>query len=648
MSVDDLTRLGRYRVQRELASGGMGSVVIAFDEQLQRQVAIKRLYTTEKTRRIERFEQEARIIAQLQHPNIVQVYDYGVDDEDMPYLVMELLEGEELSKIIARDGPLPLAAVASVVTEAARGLHVAHHLGVVHRDLKPANLFLSRKGGERILKILDFGIATMKRAEDSGKGGKPKLVGTPSYMSPEQAQSKTVDHRADLWSLAVVAYHALTGVIPFAGRSMVHTVMQVVHDPHAPPSTVFEGLGPSIDAFFERALSKDIDERFSSASEFAAAFAALVRPADQRPSTILVVDDEPDVETLLRRRFRRLVRRGEYELLFAGDGEAALDQLALRPDVDVVLTDLNMPGMDGLTLLRRLGQAGPALRTVVLSAYDNMANIRAAMNAGAYDFLTKPLDFDDLEATLAKAVRDARTLRRALSSIEENDALRLVVDDALMDRLLPLLRVSGDLSGETIDATIVSIDVCDMRGRVRDGAASAAFQMLNRTFDRVIPIVGSRQGIVVNFVGDAALILFQGFDHLRRAASACVAIQRAAEEVVARGEGAGPSSGGRLCIGLASGPVASGNIGSRRIQRLNYTVMGEVVSHAIALEKLAGAGQILVRRDVTIQLAPHFECSELEGSAGEELGVLHQIEWNDREEPELRPGTLTLEVEPSE
>ena len=636
-------QLGRYTVTRTLGKGGMGTVLVAFDQALDRQVAIKVLScpSEESSDLLQRFEREAQIIAQLQHPHIVQIYDYGIARDQTPYIVMELLEGEDLSQTFERMRGMPLRAVVPLVVQAVRGLQAAHRAGVIHRDLKPANLFLARQAGEQILKILDFGIATAQHTEPVPSEGVYSQAGTPSYMSPEQVRGKEIDHRTDLWSLAVVAYEALTGTVPFHGRNVPDIVMRIVQDPPIPPSRTVDSLGPAVDEFFERALAKDPDERFSSAQEFGAAFSALERSLERRAAVILVVDDEPDFEALMRVKFRRLIRRGEYELLFARDGQAALDQLALRPDVDVIITDLNMPGMDGLTLLGRLGRAGPALRAVVLSAYNDMPNIRAAMNAGAYDFLTKPLDFSDLEATLRKAVHDARELRQALRAIEENDALRLFVDDALLDRLLPLLRVSSDVSGETLDATVVSIDVHGVRRQMEQGPASAVFERLNRTFDIVVPIVNAWQGIVVSFVGDAVLAVFHGEDHLERGCNACLAARAALSRTGATDHESGSSPVAPVCIGMDSGPVVSGSIGSKTIKRLNYTVLGEVVSRALALERRAREGQFLARREVAIQLAPYFECHPLDEAPRGDLGVVYDIEGR-RTGDERRPEGSTI------
>jgi len=606
-------RLGRYTVTSTLGRGGMGTVFKAIDHTLDRMVAIKVLTHSHKNSQniLDRFEREARIIARIQHPNIVRVYDYGAAPDETPYIVMELLDGEDLSKTLGRTQRMPLRATAPLIAQAARGLHAAHRAGIVHRDLKPANLFLSRELGENTLKVLDFGIATAQYTEPITRDTASQLIGTPAYMSPEQVRAQKVDHRTDLWSLGVVAYEALTGMLPFPGQSILDTAVRITQSQPTPPSDLVESLGPAVDAFFERALAKAPEDRFSSALEFAAAFSALERSTTRPTAVILAVDDEPDFESLIRLCFLRLIRSGEFEFIFARNGQEALDRLALRPDIEVVLTDLNMPVMDGLTLLGRLGRAGPGIRAVVLTAYDDMKNIRAAMNAGAYDFLTKPLDLADLKTTLRKAVRDAQDLRGALRAIEENDALRLFVDNALLDRLLPLLRISPEVSDETIDATIASIDLHGVRERVERGSASAIFELLNRSFDIIIPIINAWQGLVVSFIGDAALVVFHGDDHLERACNACLAARAAILE--ARASAQEPDAPAQVCIGLDAGSIISGSIGSKTIKRLSYAVLGQVVSRAIELEHLAQEGQFLVRGEVAARLVPSFECSEVSG-----------------------------------
>lgn len=618
--------LGRYVVERPLASGGMGEVWIAQDQQLQRRVAIKLLRDVrgDAERRLERFEHEARLVARLQHPNVVRVYDYGRADEATPYIVMELLEGEDLRAVLQRSSRLSVAALVPVVVQAAKGLHAAHRAGIVHHDLKPANLFVVRQGSERIVKVLDFGIATLQRTEPRSGSDRPVWAGSPAYMSPEQLRMGHVDHRTDLWSLAVVAYQALTGVSPFGSTSAAHSARRVLEEPPAPPSRHVGTLSADVDAFFRRALAMEPSARFSSALELAAAFSALDRRQHDRPAVVLVVDDEPDLEELMRQRFRRQTREGRYELLFARDGQAALDQLAERPDVDVVLTDLNMPGMDGLTLLDRLHRAGPALRAVVLTAYGDTANIRAAMNAGAFDFLTKPVDFADLQVTLDKALREVGELRRALQSIEDYDALRLFVDDALMDRLLPVLRISSEVSGDTIDATMASIDMWGIRRRIDEDTAAEVFGLLNRSFDVIVPIVNAWRGVVVRFAGDSVVAMFEGEDHLLRAANACFAVREAISEL-RDGDGRELRSVG-VCIGLDSGAVLAGSVGSRAIHRMDYTVLGPPVARALALERRAGRSQILVRQELARQLDPSFVSRAMEGPSDGQLGIVCNVE----------------------
>ncbi len=242
------------------------------------------------------------------------------------------------------------------------------------------------------------------------------VVGTPHYMSPEQVRgSRAVDFRSDLWSLAVVAYRALTGPPPLRGGGLRRAAHPDLHRPRAPAvAHLRRELGPEVDRFFEQALARDPARRFASAREMAPALRRQRRApaAAERASKILVVDDEPDVALLMKQRFRQQIRKGLFEFVFAGDGEAALEQLRLHPDIEIALTDINMPGMDGLTFLRRAGELNPLVKVVVVSAYSDMSNIREAMNRGAFDFLVKPIDFKDLEVTIDKTVKYAREVRR--------------------------------------------------------------------------------------------------------------------------------------------------------------------------------------------------------------------------------------------
>jgi serine/threonine protein kinase len=272
---------GKYRLERELASGGMGAVWVARHLALDERVALKFMSGSlpEPADARTRFAREAQVAARLRGPHVVEVLDYGVDG-DLPYLVMELLRGEHLGDRLRREHRLPLAAVASITAQVARALTRAHRAAIVHRDLKPANLFLADVDGEEVVKLLDFGIAKALSAPASEATHGDVLMGSPQYMAPEQARaSKGVDHRADLWSLGAILFRALTGVPAFEGASAVDVIVQICTSPTPVPSRVAPDLPPELDAFFLRALDRDPARRFSSAREMAEDLAAIAHPA---------------------------------------------------------------------------------------------------------------------------------------------------------------------------------------------------------------------------------------------------------------------------------------------------------------------------------------------------------------------------------
>jgi serine/threonine-protein kinase len=263
----------RYRLERPLARGGMGSVWVARHLQLDSILAIK-FIEPELAKLAEargRFEREAKVAAQLQGPNLVQIHDYGVDD-DTPYMVMEYLQGEDLCARLNREKRLSLEAAADIVLQVARVLRRAHEAGIIHRDLKPGNVFLVRGEDEDdIVKVLDFGLAKIPQstsADDMTQTG--TLLGSPRYMSPEQARAmKNIDHRSDLWSLAVIAFRAITGALPFPGDEIADVLVKICAEPAPTPSSIDPALSPAIDRFFKRAFEHDPARRFQSAREFA-------------------------------------------------------------------------------------------------------------------------------------------------------------------------------------------------------------------------------------------------------------------------------------------------------------------------------------------------------------------------------------------
>ena len=175
---------------------------------------------------------------------------------------------------------------------------------------------------------------------------------------------------------------------------------------------------------------------------------------------ILVADDEADLEVLIKQKFRQKIREQQYEFVFAVNGNDALDKLKSHPDIDIVLSDINMPEMDGLTLLSRLNEQCPLIKSVIVSAYGDMDNIRAAMNRGAFDFITKPINFDDLQITIQKTMKHVNQIRETLKAIKENNILKMYVDEAVLNFMGSREYESSLLANEMVEATVVFIDIC--------------------------------------------------------------------------------------------------------------------------------------------------------------------------------------------
>ena len=270
---------GRYRLDAVLGRGGMGSVWLAHHLTLNSPVAIK-LIDPEialESAVVERFMREAQAAAALRSPHVVQTLDYGVHGR-IPYIAMELLDGESLAQRLARVRCLSPADTAKVLTHIARALGKAHDLGIVHRDLKPDNVFLVKNDDEEIAKVLDFGIAKLTHTslEAASQTQTGALLGTPYYMSPEQAEgAKTIGPRSDMWSMGVIAFECLLGERPFRGSSIGDLVLRICAKPMPTPSAI----GPvphGFDAWFAKACARDPQQRFASARELAEAFRHLI------------------------------------------------------------------------------------------------------------------------------------------------------------------------------------------------------------------------------------------------------------------------------------------------------------------------------------------------------------------------------------
>ncbi len=266
----DLVVAERFRLTRLLGRGGMGSVWLAQHLGLDIPCAVKFIegeYAALPEAQA-RFEREAKAAAALRSPHVVQILDHGIW-QGTPYMAMELLDGEDLGKRLQRVGRMPPHEVSMVLTQVARALTKAHAAGVVHRDLKPDNIFLVKDDDREIVKVLDFGIA--KQAGHTIDGSATKtgaMLGTPYYMSPEQAQgTKAVDHRSDLWSLAVIVYQLLTGRLPFESEALGDLLVKIIVSPIPVPSQVAPDLPLAFDRWWGKAANRDPNLRYQSAKE---------------------------------------------------------------------------------------------------------------------------------------------------------------------------------------------------------------------------------------------------------------------------------------------------------------------------------------------------------------------------------------------
>ncbi len=271
---------GKYHILQKIGSGGMGAVYKATQPNIGRMVAVKILHPKLVNRKdlVSRFSREAKALGHLSHPNTVKVFDDGELEDGSLFIVMEYLEGRNLNQTVRTGGPMPIERALPIMMQVCGALHEAHERGIVHRDLKPENIFLSTQGGIKDFpKVLDFGLA--KVTEQEMRPGSIVLTqegmvfGTPEFMSPEQAQGKTLDARSDIYSLAVILYEVLTGKLPFDAKTpMEHIQHHVMSRPILLHERVPQmNLPPGLSLVVDRALAKDPTARYQTAGELAAA-----------------------------------------------------------------------------------------------------------------------------------------------------------------------------------------------------------------------------------------------------------------------------------------------------------------------------------------------------------------------------------------
>jgi adenylate cyclase len=321
---------------------------------------------------------------------------------------------------------------------------------------------------------------------------------------------------------------------------------------------------------------------------------------------ILVVDDEADLEMLIKQKFRKQIRENRYHFVFAINGKDALDKIQANPDIDIVLSDINMPEMDGLTLLTKLSEISPLIKSVIVSAYGDMDNIRTAMNRGAFDFVTKPVNFEDLEVTMHKTIEHVKQLRITMQAIKENDILRMYVDETVLKFMNRREFESSLMVNETIDASVAFIDICGFTAITENESADTVVKLLNKYFDVMVKEIIAQGGHIDKFIGDAIMAVFRGDYHLDRAIDACLAVRSSIEKLP--NEADNISFLPKVSIGIESGEIISGNIGSATLRRLDYTVIGDAVNTAERLQGVAKAGEILITHTSFEKVKESFNC----------------------------------------
>ncbi len=326
-------------------------------------------------------------------------------------------------------------------------------------------------------------------------------------------------------------------------------------------------------------------------------------------SKILVADDEVDLELLIKQKFRKQIREQKYEFVFALNGSEALQKLSENPDTALVLTDINMPEMDGLTMLTKLPDVNPIVKAVMVSAYGDMDNIRTAMNRGAFDFVCKPVNFEDLELTIEKTIRHVAQIKDTIQAIKENNILRMYVDETVLNFMSRQDAASSLMANEMVEATVAFIDICCFTAITETQSADMVVKLLNKYFDVMVKEIIAQGGYVDKFIGDAVMAVFKGDYHLDKAVDACLALRKQIEELPQ--EMGSDLFSPKVSIGINSGEVIAGNIGSANLRRLDYTVIGDVVNTAQRLQSAAVPGQILVSETAYQQIKESFNCQRV-------------------------------------
>ena len=407
------TIVDRYELGSKLGSGGMGSVWKATDRLLERPVAVKLLHEAlaSDVTFAERFRREARSAAKLAHPNIVAIHDTGVAPSDgegiVPYIVMEYVEGRSLHDIIQQQGPLAIDDVERIAHSILAGLAHAHDRGLIHRDIKPANILFDSRTDS--VKIVDFGIA--KGADDSRVTSTSSLIGTASYMSPEQLSGRSATAASDLYSVGCLLYCCLAGEPPFRGDGAMAIAMHHVNDPAPPLSLRRPDVPAGLGAAVMRALEKEPDRRFASAREMDRAIsgpdldpgpvtAVWTGMPVAEPITVLLVDDHRLITEVLG---ELIAHEADIEVVGRAATAAAAKRMAHSLEPDVILMDHDLPDGDGAEAARDILLEHPHAKIVMLTGERSEQALIDAIEAGCAGFVPREQAVEQVIAAVRSA-----------------------------------------------------------------------------------------------------------------------------------------------------------------------------------------------------------------------------------------------------
>jgi class 3 adenylate cyclase len=268
-----------------------------------------------------------------------------------------------------------------------------------------------------------------------------------------------------------------------------------------------------------------------------------------------------------------------------------------------------MPEMDGLTLLSRLGESSPLIKSVIVSAYGDMENIRTAMNRGAFDFITKPINFEDLSLTMEKTIKHVLQIRETLKAIRENSILKMYVDETVLNFMGSREFESSLMANESVEASIVFIDICSFTSISENESPDTVVKLLNSYFEVMVKEIIAQGGYIDKFIGDAIMAVFRGDYHLDRAIDAALAVRIKINNLPSSSQNV--SFVPNVSIGINSGEMISGNIGSASLRRLDYTVIGDSVNTAQRLQSAAVPGQILINESSYNKVKESFNCRKV-------------------------------------